>query len=79
MAFQLIPRESAPPPNPGKTGKRMSIFLQLHLDFHEYGNRDELRNFSSTIFTLLDEYENKTQNIMSMIFFFNLPIKNFES
>ena len=54
----------------------MSIFLKLYLDFHEYGNRDELSNFSSTIFTLLDEYENKTQNIMSMIFF-QLTYKEF--
>lgn len=29
---------------------------------------DEQSDFSSTIFTLLDEYENKTQNIMSIIF-----------
>ena len=39
----------------------MSIFLQLYLDFYEYGNRDELSNFSFTIFTLLDEYKNKTE------------------
>ena len=39
----------------------MSIFLQLYLDFYEYGNRDELSNFSFTIFTVLDEYKNKTE------------------
>ena len=39
---------------------------------------DEQSDFSSTIFILSDEYENKTQNIMTMIFL-NLPIKNFES
>lgn len=39
---------------------------------------DELNNFSSTIFTFSVEYENKTQNVMSVIFF-NLPMKNFES
>lgn len=30
---------------------------------------EELNNFSSTIFTFSVEYENKTQNVMSVIFF----------
>ena len=50
--------------------KEDEYFSATILGFYEYGNRDELSNFSSTIFTLLDEYKNKTE-YHEYDFFFN--------
>lgn len=39
------------------------ISLLSYSWFYEYGSRDELNDFSFTMFALPDEYKNKSQSI----------------